>query len=119
MTLFDSRNEAILESAKKLRDAGIAQVSENNQSWLDSAFAECVNWSALVRGQEITGERIRERVSIKVGNPNSPNAWGGLVRQLVKRGYLEDTGKTYHPADPKSHASRKPVWKFAHPERTL
>jgi hypothetical protein len=96
-----------------LRDEALAKVERSNSEWMEQALSAVRQMNFRHYGREVTGEEIRQYVSDRLPAPLSPNAWGALVATAVKRGWLVDTGRTAKPKDPRSHASRKPLWRWA------
>lgn len=97
-----------LFKARRARDAGMARVAAKNDSWLERAIDLA---SRVVQEGETTGELIRLRLLRSgLAAPSNPNAWGALVRTMVARGFLIDSGRSTHATDVKSHACRVPVW---------
>ena len=89
-----------LFKSREARDEGIAQVTENNVAWFDSAMA----YIALMPVDWIgTGEDIRRLSSRVCGLPKSPHAWGSLIRFAVKRGHIHETGRWVQMKDINSH----------------
>lgn len=99
-----------LLEARARRDTGVQRVGRRNSLWLEEALGLV---RAVVPPGETTGELVRYALR-KAGlvEPSNPNAWGALVRTMVTRGLLVDTGRSTHASDVKSHACRIPVWSF-------
>jgi hypothetical protein len=93
------------------RDEGIRKVSGSNRLWMASAVAELVARYATT-GTELTGEDMREYVTKEIGTPSHPNAWGALVKALIRGGWIKDTFVTAQMTSPQSHARRTPLWRF-------
>jgi hypothetical protein len=94
--------------AKEARDKALGSVSENAGDWMDKAISA---FGQLPVG-EYTGEDIRLSVERLVGPPHHHNAWGAVIRTLLKKRYLKPTGRYTSMRTKKSHARRTPVyWK--------
>lgn len=106
--LFNRFSEPLV-AGETLRDKGIEQVLDNaGEDWRISAE----RLVRSMRGQEATGEDIRE-ACIKAGiSPHHSNSWGGLVAGLVKRGLIQATGRYTAMRDPKSHARETKVYRI-------
>jgi len=98
-----------LFSGEQLRDAGIARVTSNNESWIVAATRAA---EAFISRQNLsfTGEDIRFYCEQAVGPPKHPNAWGALVNALLKRGAIQPTHQFRPMRDPNSHARITPVY---------
>jgi hypothetical protein len=98
-----------LFEGRELRDEGISQVLSHNENWLE----RCVEIASqyAVRTPRFTGEDIRLYCTAIAGYPKHPNAWGGLVNALIKRGVIEETGEYTPMRDPNSHARRTAVYR--------
>lgn len=93
-----------LEAAMQARDAGIVTVVANGGSWHHAALLVV---AALPPGWTGIGEDIRAAVvASDVGEPHSPNAWGGLTQAAMKKGLLELTGRRLPMRAVKSHARK-------------
>lgn len=88
------------------RDAGVNSVLAANAIWKANALAAIL---ALPAGTEGLFERFRALVVPSVGEPNHPNAWGGIASKLKCAGFLEDTGRTESSQHTASHYRRQPV----------
>lgn len=107
-----SRNDWMLgelKTGKQLRDEGIAQVSDNNLTWMELCVKEAEmfarSWGLF------TAEDIRFHCQCRVGLPRHHNAWGALTNVLIKRGIIEPTGEHRPMKDEISHARSTPVYR--------
>ena len=91
-----------------LKERGMQQVSDNNWGWKTQAklYAPLV----LNPGEEITGEDIRNRLTLIIGEPGHPNAWGALVSSMHRQGLIDVTDKMMKSKSPKNHSHRYVVW---------
>lgn len=96
--------------AERARDAALARTKTNNAQWTESAILTVEGW---VAGWTGTGENIRHAVESIAGEPGHPNAWGMLVRILLKRGIIVRTGRYLKMQDKKSHARMTPEYRRA------
>lgn len=64
-------------------------------------------------GREVTGEDIRLRLSKNGITPTHSNAWGGLVRSLIRDGLLTPTGFETYAEDPNSRSRRLQVYEVS------
>ncbi len=98
-------------SGEKLRDAGIALVTENSGTWMQRAKDAVYRY--LPSDWVGTGEDIRGIVTRVIGEPHNPHAWGALTKTLSepRTGLLIDTGTVRKMLEPKSHARRTPVYR--------
>lgn len=104
-----------LVASLEARDAGIAQVSDSHVAWIEDA-RDGIRWlrSNGMLPLEVTGEDIRVALlAAGMPAPKRPHAWGALMRTLATGGAIEDTGRSVHMRDVRSHARRTPVWRFA------
>jgi hypothetical protein len=92
------------------RNKGMAKVEEHNPDWLTRSVAFVGHFVTPEMGGFI-GEDIRELVSKHVGYPTHHNAWGTLVRQLLKLKLIEPTGELRAMRDPRSHARKTMVYR--------
>lgn len=77
-----------------------------NAAWKLKAKAAIV---ALPAGYEGLFERFRRAVVPVCGEPNNPNAWGGIASALKAEGVLEDTGRAEASKHTPSHGRKQPV----------
>lgn len=88
------------ETGADLRDAGIAQVLDNqDDDWIESAREWTRHFIAtLPEGQYFTGEDVRLYAQDRAGKPKHHNAWGGVIggaiREAVKDCRIELAGVT-------------------------
>lgn len=114
--LFDPavRDAVGVNTARQLRDEGINRVLASNATWVhDAMHALDV---ARVDGKlpaEFTGEDLRGFLAEKGIVPSKAHAWGALTRTLAISGRIVDTGRVRKMADPRSHARRTPIWRWA------
>jgi len=94
-----------LFGGERLRDAGIARVSANNDSWMESALAKIERLDF----DEATGEDFR--MLLELPEPKHPNAWGALTRTAISRGLIIPTGHWVKMKDPRSHARMTPLYR--------
>lgn len=91
----------------KLRDAGIAQVAEHNDSWLDNCISA---FQAFPLDLSFTGEDVRMHCELLKLEPRHHNAWGALINVLIKRGMMVATGEYRQMRDKRSHARMTPLY---------
>lgn len=94
--------------------AGRAERDESIQAVLDHAGdawqRQALGVLGTLRHRQVTGEDIRRACADAGVEPHHPNAWGGFVAGLVKRGTLEATGRCSQMRDPNSHARKTDVY---------
>lgn len=96
------------KTGEQLRDAGMAQVSENAGEWRDVARAAAERWfNQLPAGMQFTAEDIRDDIQSTVGTPHHDNAWsavlGGRARSWLKNESIVFIG-TRTASRPQAHA---------------
>ncbi|HEX6826695.1 MAG TPA: hypothetical protein VF077_10310 [Nitrospiraceae bacterium] len=103
-----------MKTGADLRDLGIARVTASNPRWIDLAVAEVRKLRTRRKGHpdRFMAEAIRRFTLKTVGPPNSDKAWGALTRRLALEGVIKDVGRTGTPKDPRSHACRKPIYRW-------
>jgi hypothetical protein len=100
-----------LFGGEKLRDAGIAQVTDNNLTWMEKSILMFDQWATGNRDKRIIGEDIRVALAAKgLEPPKHHNAWGALISHLVRTKRLSETGFIRKMKDPQSHARRSPEY---------
>jgi hypothetical protein len=104
----ETMNDLPLFNGKMLRDRGIEKVSVNNESWMDEC--ERLARKLVHRHSDFTGEDIRFFCQGIVDEPKSPNAWGALIKTLIKRKVIVPTGRYVNPKDRASHARKIQVY---------
>lgn len=79
---------------QQLRDTGIAQALSNSDDWGDLALIELEQiWkSRRYEQNEFTFEMLKFPVVATIGQPHTPNCWGGLAQKMVKRNWIICTG---------------------------
>ncbi len=98
-----------LPTALELKDAGIARVTENNATWMETALGLLCG---MDHDHEATGEDIRLWLSARMDDePAHHNAYGALICHAVRRGILTPTGAWVKMRTAKSHARRTPVYR--------
>jgi hypothetical protein len=104
-------------ASAKARDECMQRVDENNQNWMALALLQLQqlarshgSWANTEHG--VTGEDIRVMLLPHVGHPNSPNAWGNLTMQAVRKKLIVATGEYRPMKDVRSHARKTPVYQF-------
>jgi len=115
MKIRDQRQEQLCDfgplfTGEVLRDEGIAQVSEHNESWMERCIRVVTN-HYLWEGGNFTGEEIRFVCEAEAGYPNHSNAWGALINTLVRRKIIKPTGEYRAMRDDNSHARKTPVYR--------
>jgi hypothetical protein len=93
---------------RDLRDKGMEQISEHNETWLSLCQREAQCFAET--HETFTGEDIRFHCLHTVGYPRHYNAWGALINSLVKRGIIRATGEYRPMRDETSHARSTPVY---------
>lgn len=92
------------------RDAGLKQVTENNQKWSEEVLDYIeghipVGWCG-------TGEDIRHLTAeAGLSQPKHHNAWGAVIMVAIRhRGLLTKTGRLLPMRDRTSHA--RATWEY-------
>ncbi len=89
------------------RDQGLAQTLGHNESWSIRAL----NYIRLIpAGTILTGETIRERLTIAAIEPGHPNAYGALTKLARHHRLIEPTGNYVPMHHVKSHARKTPQY---------
>lgn len=101
-----------LTESRAARDSGIAAaMASSGAEFKDEVFAVVerlpINWTG-------TGEDIRKLCHSEGIEPHHPNSWGGVINGLIRKGYLQKTGRYKQMKSVKSHARETAVL-----ERTL
>jgi hypothetical protein len=97
-----------LFAARAARDEGLERVCK--EPWMERALR--MIGKTVPRGGEMTSEELREWLALAgLEPPHHHNTWGALTMAAVRRGLLEDTGRTGQMRGPKSHARRTPIWR--------
>ena len=96
-----------LFGARVARDAALKTVEGTAESGFDRARGLI---SRLPPNWEGTGEDMRLHIEFMIGSPHHHNAYGALVSQAVRRGYLKKTGRYAQMKTKKSHARETPVY---------
>ena len=99
-----------MTEGEDLKNAGMAQVAENNDMWMIKAIHLYNQWARDKVGVAVTGESIRKLISFHGIVPKHPNAWGALINHLVKQERLKPTKDWVKMSDPKSHARLTPLY---------
>lgn len=88
--------------ARDLRDAGIARVKCNNESWVERARGIALSFA------QINGTVTADIVRALIEPPEHPNAWGAIFRHKN----LRWTGKMRASATASRHAGLQRVWEW-------
>lgn len=91
-----------------LRDHGITQVLSHNQEWRAACLAAFDRW---LLPPTFTGESLRFHWEELGLYPTHPNAWGGLINFMQRRGLIIPTGQWAPMADKRSHARKTPLYR--------
>lgn len=113
MTLFDFAAKERLRKAREARDKAMERVETNAKPWLHQAL----EIMPLCPFEEATGEDLRLWVCGQIGRPHHHNAAGALVRQALRKGIIEKTGRWDQMKSRKSHARMTPVYRVARSEK--
>lgn len=99
--------ELDLVASKAARDKALAYVEKNAGNFIGKALTLV----AQLPAGEYTGEDIHVKVAAAGITPHHPNAWGALVRQAMRLGYLEytDPPRLGFCKNKRSHAHRTPI----------
>lgn len=99
--------------AQQARDYGISIAMANAGDWKDQALTELeLIWRQRRHEQnEFLFETLKFQVIMAIGHPPSSAVWGGLCREMVKRGWIQCTGAA-NGQSVSSHSSlrRKYIW---------
>lgn len=95
------------DASKKAKEAALDSVRENAGRWFDLARAEA---HRSLPPFVMTGEGIRQYLTVLVGEPHHHNAWGALISTLVKDGLIVPTGRWLPMTQRSSHARRTPEY---------
>lgn len=98
-----------LELTKKARDRALAIVAARSDTWMSRA----VDWyrNNIPSDWMGTGEDLRRHISPVIGQPHHPNAWGALIKFLIRNKVVEPTGRYLQMRDEKSHARKTPEYR--------
>lgn len=110
-----SAQPGLFDEGQRLKNEGIARVLASNADWHKKAFVAFVAYTKRHKRQIVTGEHIRFIVldALNHQRPGHPNAYGALVRNLGKDGYLRRTGKWAPMKDPSSHSRLTPTYRIS------
>lgn len=96
-----------LSFANTLRDSSLSRVWQNAPDDYRVLARRVVR---TMHGQEVTGEDIRQRCEQLDIKPHHHNAWGSLIMQLVKSGWLIPTDKYVPMQGIKSNGRKTQVY---------
>lgn len=99
-----------MSTGATLRDEGIEAVRLASRAWYEAAKRVVTFWLLSKVGDHVTGEHITEFAKARLGDPNKPQIFGALVRALVQRGVLIETGKRVAMDNPSSHGRRTDLY---------
>lgn len=101
-------------SAIRSRDTAVAQVAENSEElgWMPRAFAAVPSVLADLPA-EFPAEAIRIAITLRIGEPHTPNVWGAFTNSLIKKKFIEETGHWIAMLGSKSHGRRTPMYRVA------
>lgn len=89
------------------RNRALIQVTQNaGPEFMASGLAAI----ASLKGQEMTGEEIREILLQRGIIPHHFNAWGALIMTAVRQGKLVSSGKLAKSRNKTSHARKAMVY---------
>ncbi|MGD9769767.1 MAG: hypothetical protein AB7U62_19200 [Pseudolabrys sp.] len=92
--------------AQALRDTGMTQAEGNAPIFTVRALRAI---EAIARRQPEV--HIDDVLTVDIGAPAHPNAWGGVWRAAIRRGFIVATGRTRPcETDSKKHAHQYPVY---------
>lgn len=97
----------------RMRDEGISRVMENSGEWKHEALAELKKiWlDRRYEDNEFTFEMLKFPVIKAVGAPHSTSVWGGIAREMRKRGWIREVG-TGTAQSVSRHASLVRIYKW-------
>lgn len=96
-------------TGEQLRDEGIALVTANSGTWIKQAYV--IVSTGLPNDWVGMAENYRPLVVGQIGEPHTPQTWGSLTRELIRRRVIAPIGQYWKPKDPKSHACPKPAYR--------
>jgi hypothetical protein len=92
------------------RDEALETVIENaGHDWKAKALTLI---ATMQKGTLATGEDLRLAISEKVGDPHHHNAYGALIMNAVRKGFIAPTGRYVRMKTPKSHARATPLYRI-------
>lgn len=102
-----------LPTGERLKEEGIATVSQNNEHWKQQA--SLVLARLMNERLEVTTDDLRTAVDrAGIGQPAHPNCWGAVFSSAARRGEIERIGyRTSHL--PSAHARVVAVWQKREP----
>lgn len=94
LNLSGTHSPINLAESLRLRDEGIERVMDNAGSWKDDALHELERiWlQRRYEENEFTFEMLKFPVVKVVGHPHSTSVWGGIAREMRKRGMIQEVG---------------------------
>jgi hypothetical protein len=99
-----------MQTGEQLRNEGIARVLSGRGAWR-KAIEPHIERFLMSRIGDFMAEDLRAHLASEGLEPPHPNAMGGVIFGLARKGYISRTGEYRKPTDPKSHVSMKPVWR--------
>jgi hypothetical protein len=99
-----------IEKSMQNKKDGMEKVIASNLSWMEAMRNQL---RIILKGREgefLTGEDIRAALTELGIEPNHPNAWGGLINNLIKKKVLIPTSQYKPMEDPRSHARSTRVY---------
>ncbi len=104
MKQFDMFTRAESDAA---RNEALDRVAENSNQdgWWDEACTEVQK----LRAWTGTGEDLRLLLSRMIGSPHDDHAWGALVANAKRNGWLIETGERRKMHTKKSHSRKTDV----------
>jgi hypothetical protein len=82
-------------------------------TWMTNFIKTAKDYAALSVGERVTGEDLRVKLTLAVGEPAHPNSYGAAIRRLVIDGVLKPTGDYTPMQAERSHGRKTPVYSFA------
>jgi hypothetical protein len=92
----------------ELKESGIAAVTEHSADWLAEALEIVAGFARQC--DECSLDEIRPLVTAACGEPEHPNAWGGLINSAAHRGYIAPAGYR-KSTTPSAHGRVVSVWR--------
>jgi len=108
-----SDDQPDLFSAKEARNEAMKRVEDNAVDWMPLCMAAFLNVAHENQGAFVTGEDVRLLIEQRgIPPPHHHNAWGAVINNLVRGGFLEKTGKHVHMKTRRSHARATPLYRI-------